>query len=485
MAATPRLLRLSRSPLAFATAAALTTGCFSYEDSRELETEDTASEDVSTDATGDTTTVEDVGAEDVGDGSWVVEGLPEYPNVACDTREPVNAPRDGLVWTPEVCGYEVTHQFGFKNIVESCGDAADAPSGLHLTFPNEDAGSNVAVSWMTGPLTQASMVRVGTSPENLNNVFWGMNFDYRELGDEGRIHEVHLCGLDPDTTYYYQAGGEGGWSDVYSFATAPEIGSDTEIVFAATGDSRSDNFEIWGDAVQQMRDLGAEFIVFSGDAVETGGIQSQWDGFFSQGQPGLAEMPIIPCNGNHDLLLSPYLGQFALPNNETNFSVRYGPLHFVSMTDFNPLEQREIGASYAEYMDAAFAANEDAMWSFLVNHRPFYSASTRHGSAEDLQLHWQPIVDRHELDMVFNGHDHNYERSRSIRNGEVVNTGEGTVYTVVAGVGAPLYDNGSQWWTEVSEKTESFAIIRVTPDRLEFTAYRVDGTRLDSLTIER
>jgi hypothetical protein len=87
--------------------------------------------------------------------------------------------------------------------------------------------------------------------------------------------------------------------------------------------------------------------------------------------------------------------------------------------------------------------------------------------------------------MVFNGHDHNYERSRPIRGEEVVNFGEGTIYSVIAGVGAPLYDNGQDWWTEMSEKTSPYAIIRVQGDTLEFTAYRDDGTELDSFTWTR
>lgn len=475
---------LSRIALPLAALALAAAGCFSYDDAEGPETED-----VRVDTVEDT--VDDTVEDTTADGSGVDADedalpdagptLPEYVRVSCEERTPV----DGRVAvTPPACDYEVVHPFGMKGIVESCGSATDVPVGLHLTYPAEDAGTTIAVMWSTPETTRESVVRVGTSPDALDRVYWGHSFTYAGL--TGRVsHEVHLCGLEPGRTYYYQAGGEGAWSDTFSFSTAPAWDSDEEIVFAVTGDSRSDTFEIWGDAVQRIRDMGAEFIVFSGDAVEAGPVQVQWDRFFEQGQPGLAEMPIMPANGNHDLLVAPWFGQFALPNDEINFTVRYGQLVFVSMTDFYPADQLAVGSSFAQYMDAAFGRHTDAGWRFLNNHRPFYSASTRHGSAQDLQDDWGPIVDRHGVDLVFNGHDHNYERSRPIRQGAVVPFGEGTIYTVIAGVGAPLYDNGAQWWTETSEKVGSFAIIRVSGDRLEFTAYRVDGTQLDRFVWER
>lgn len=479
----------NRLALLFSLAAvsSLATACFDYDDADGPAAEDSGAE-VSADAAEDTDedptadAGEDAGEDITADVEDTGPELPVYERVACTERTAVNGE---ATLSPPACDYEVTHPAGIVDVVESCGTASDAPEGLHLSFPTEDASTTMAMLWSTPSTTRESLVRIGDSPENLDRVYWGHNFTYTGLVDRV-VHEVHVCGLEPGRTYYYQAGGEGAWSDVHSFVTAPAADAeDYEIIFAATGDSRSDTFEIWGDAVEQMRDLGAEFIVFSGDAVEAGPVQVQWDRFFEQGQPGMAEMPLLPANGNHDLLVSPWFGQFALPNDEVNFSVRYGGLSFVSITDFYPANQLAVTGEFAQYIDDSFTANADADWKFLVNHRPFYSASTRHGSAEELQSDWGPIMDEHEVAMVFNGHDHNYERTRPIRGGEVVPFGDGTIYTVIAGVGAPLYDNGAQWWTETSEKVGSFAIIRITPDILEYTAYRVDGTELDSLTWER
>ena len=63
--------------------------------------------------------------------------------------------------------------------------------------------------------------------------------------------------------------------------------------------------------------------------------------------------------------------------------------------------------------------------------------------------------------------------------------GEGTVFIVAAGVGAPLYDNGAGWWTEVSEKTENYLMVDVNDRTLNINAYRLDGTQLDTLTLTK
>ena len=50
------------------------------------------------------------------------------------------------------------------------------------------------------------------------------------------------------------------------------------------------------------------------------------------------------------------------------------------------------------------------------------------------------------------------------------------MFVVAGGAGAELYDNGSDFWTEYSEKTYSAAMIHVRRDQLTLDAFRQDGT---------
>lgn len=399
---------------------------------------------------------------------------------SCETVEALE-----LSYPIEGCGYEVTHPRGTRHIFPSCAAAGgDAmPRHLHLTYPAEDASAVIAMNWATGPDTIYAEVRLGTAPDALDDIYLGHSFDFTGLGEQ-MLHEVHICDLEPSTTYYYQAGGPGGWSEVYTFVTAPELGSDDEFTFAVTGDSRSDTNELWTEALEGASSHGADLLLFTGDAVETGGIQVQWDSWFAAGEGLMSEMPYIPANGNHDLYTVNYLTQFALPRDEDNFAVRYGNALIISLNDFPLHDPQALETTTREFLRETLEANQDVTWTFLINHRAFYSASN-HGSTAVLQREWLPLIDEFEVDLVFNGHDHNYERSRPIRRGEVTEMGEGTIFVISAGVGAPMYDNGSEWWTEVSEKVPSYGIVDVDGNELSFTAYRLDGTVIDSFTLTK
>src|SRR5262249_1717839 len=124
-------------------------------------------------------------------------------------------------------------------------------------------------------------------------------------------------------------------------------------------------------------------------------------------------------------------------------------------------------------------AHGDALWKLEMNHQPIWSASTRHGSTLSLQSAWMPLFDQYHVDVVLNGHDHDYEVSRPLRAGQVQSsTATGTIYVVAGGAGAELYDNGMGSWTAYSEKTHSIALLRARRTSFAMDALRPDGTSI-------
>jgi hypothetical protein len=96
------------------------------------------------------------------------------------------------------------------------------------------------------------------------------------------------------------------------------------------------------------------------------------------------------------------------------------------------------------------------------------------------------LLDKYHVDMVFNGHDHNYERTKPMRGNEVQGSPEdGVTYVVAAGVGAPLYDNGSNFFTAKSEKAENYVVVEIDGLNLKMTAKRLDGTVIDEFVRKR
>jgi hypothetical protein len=404
-------------------------------------------------------------------------------------------------FTPAGCGHTVNHPLGVTDFRPSwcAATPASAPRFLHISFPTQDTTNAVAFNWVTldksepvgddprpGGVTE---VRYGTAPDALDSVATGHSWNLvTDVGDSPHIyHEVHVCGLQAKTTYYYVAGAPGAWSDVYTFTTGLAADdTDTSYRFAVTGDSRSSAaYELWDQVLGMIAKEAVDFHIFSGDAVPVGLVQAQWDGWFTAAEPELAEQFFMPANGNHDLLSVNYLSHFALPDNEENFAFRYGNGLFIALNDTAVGGVSDINGRVRDFLVDTLEANKDAVWRVVFHHRPIYSASTRHGSQKDLQDAWSPVYDQYNVDFVFNGHDHNYERALPVRDQQVVAQGQGTVYVVAAGVGAPLYDNGTQWWTAKSEKVPSYVIVDIDGKTLDYKAYRDDGTELDTLTLTK
>lgn len=366
------------------------------------------------------------------------------------------------------------------------------PHRIHLGLVGDPARS-IAIQWRTrDETTRATTVQYGVG-DTLDRTAEGLTFVYAteyDLDDAPlvRVHEVHLCGLEPDTEYSYRVGGvtKDGvehWSEPARFRTAPETTQpDAEVVILGIGDTRG-AYGKWGEMLSLAHGMHApDLILFSGDAVGVGEFQSEWDEWYAAAEPVLRRVPLVSAHGNHEVNAIHYYAQAMLPGNEEWFSFDYGPLHAVVLND-TPADEADLMGRQAAFLDADLAAAAGAPWTIVMHHKPQWSASN-HGGQRDLRAAWGSIIDAHGVDLVLNGHDHNYERTKPLRGGVVqASPTEGTTYVVAGSAGAPLYSAGEGFWTALSEKTYNFIIVRARRGMLDLRAYRDDGSLLDSLTI--
>src|SRR4029077_13957814 len=97
-----------------------------------------------------------------------------------------------------------------------------------------------------------------------------------------RMHQGHMCDLQPGTTYSYQVGAKNGSTEyvspVYTFHTAPDVTAnpDAESIIGVLGDSR-DSAQIWGQLAGELQTQAVDMMLFSGDAVVVGLDQGEWD----------------------------------------------------------------------------------------------------------------------------------------------------------------------------------------------------------------
>ena len=113
-------------------------------------------------------------------------------------------------------------------------------------------------------------------------------------------------------------------------------------------------------------------------------------------------------------------------------------------------------------------------WTIVTMHHPAYSAGW-HGSDPTVQAMFVPVFEEYQVDLVFSGHDHDYQRSKTIN---------GVTY-IVTGAAAKLRPAGSEGFTAVAWSTHSFVDLAIYGDRLEGQAVDHAGRVIDAFTLQK
>jgi predicted phosphodiesterase len=320
--------------------------------------------------------------------------------------------------------------------------ASDYPINIHLTYQH-DPTSTITVTWQTTYSTPGDIVRYDTSskggiPSSYSIQASGTNHTY--AGASGYVHNVELINLAPGTPYYFICGGTGNFSGERSFKTAPAAATDFSFVFG--GDSRT-NLTARTQVSQAMRHFNPSFVMHVGDMVENGTNQTQWDQWFQDvndnwiGDDGLT-IPVIPTLGNHENNATNYYEQFALPGNQQWYYYDWGPtLRIIVLNDEAFASQ--ISGDEVTWLDNVLSSTPAYMWKIVMFHRNVYQSSPSHGDATDIQDYWVPVFDKYHVDLVVDGHTHNYARSKPMNSNDPTWSNRvGTVYVTAGGWGAPL-----------------------------------------------
>jgi 3',5'-cyclic AMP phosphodiesterase CpdA len=352
----------------------------------------------------------------------------------------------------------ITTDYEEKNLIQT-------PSILIGPFSQDSDMNSITILWETDVKTSRNEVHWGSTPdcENISSESYEKNFFGKNL------HKVLLNGLTPSTRYYYKVVSDRIESEVYTFHTS--YAQNETIKFVVYGDNRGvwDNWQNATLVARSIEEKTPDFVLSSGDLVLNGKNRSQWIDFFSISS-FIHNSTLYPILGNHELYGSSYFKYFILPNNERWYSFDNGPVHFIGL-DSNP--RNAFRLSQMIWLIRNLRANAKP-FTIVYFHHPMYSSGA-HGSTLYVRFLWRHIFEYYGVDIVFNGHDHSYER------GKVNNVN----YIVTGGGGAPLYNVGSSWWTIFSEKTYHYCFITANQSLLTLRAIKPDGVIIDSFTIQK
>jgi 3',5'-cyclic AMP phosphodiesterase CpdA len=284
-------------------------------------------------------------------------------------------------------------------------------------------------------------------------------------------HAVTLVDLVPYTVYRYRVESGGApLSGDFTFRSA--AGPDqTGFTFVVVGDTRSQHEE-HRSVVARILELAPDFVLHTGDLVARGGVSSDWWTFFEIERDLMARMPLFPALGNHEGSDPRYFDLFYLPGNERWYAFDCGNARFVVL-EIDGMVRFDLQSEQYGWLEETLAANTQP-WLFVAFHIPPYS-SLKEDAAEIMTRETLvPLFDRYGVDIVFNGHHHNYQRS-------VV---RGVTYIVAAGGGAPIYPIVSVDETLVAYANAHHAVhIRIEGDTLSGVAVAPEGMVLDLFTL--
>ncbi len=278
-----------------------------------------------------------------------------------------------------------------------------------------------------------------------------------------RIYQAALSGLEPGQVFAYRVS-DGGKAVFESEARAPKS-ADQSYRFVVFGDCGADTPEERAIAFRTFR-AKPDFVMITGDIVYGRGLVSEYRTKYwpiynaeeatpEKGAPLLRSTLFLAAPGNHDIAsrdlgrnpdglayfyywLQPLNGPIgkvggpitaALRGSEThikaftdaagkafprmaNFSFEYGNGHW-TVLDANATVDW-TNHELQDWVTADLAAAKGATWRFVSFHQPGFNSSKSHFDEQYMRV-LAPVFEAGHVDIVFNGHVHNYQRSYPLR----------------------------------------------------------------------
>jgi hypothetical protein len=407
----------------------------------------------------------------------------------------------------------------------------------------------MAVSWSTETSLRDAVLDLGIDRS------YGLTVSpvQRQALPNGTVyhHASVAKGLEPGTLYHYRIRHGGVGVAAGTFRTAPN--APAPFSFATFGDMGVSDES--AAIVQQLTRLNPAFCFVVGDlcyADKSGGSSNPvtgalpndpqvWDDWLRQIEVSASASPWMTTVGNHEierdsgeLGYDGYLARFALPDNGASpggvtYSFRYGNVGFIALDGNDASFQIEtnrgyLGTQQDDWLRRALVEfRSDPSIDFIVAgfHNCMYCSNLFSGSDGGNRGRWRAILEDAGVDLVVNGHNHSYERTHPLRNGDPVmearagdtyDSAAGTTYLTVGGAGSVTYPTsgypvGTVWeqgasgraervpesadWSASRFMQQSFVVVDVAPrdttGRATMTvrALTKDGVIIDSATLRR
>jgi hypothetical protein len=385
------------------------------------------------------------------------------------------------------------------------------PDNIRLTW-SESPKTTQTIGWRTDSTVSVGKIQFA----KVGEAFATLPVSAPEilLTNVGKIHlfSTTLRNLQSGTRYQYRVGDGTHWSATYAFET--EKGGPSEFAFLIFSDSHEKKpiYDVWKKTVNQayQQNPNAKFAMGLGDLIYSGRDYIQWQTWFAACRNIIANIPIMPVIGDHEprgvtskeewQRPEYFVKLFTVPQNGPAdfkgevYSFDYGPAHIVVLNSSfayefeNAAEREAMIQAETAWLDADLAATAQP-WKIVVYHDATYNLSPDR-SGVLTKARFGPIIDKHHVDVVFNGHDHAMARSYFMKNEEFVRSAaEGTVYFISGRAGNNAKESHSpRIWHSFfydPQVQSCYLVVDVQQDELAVRTKLADGTLVDSFRINK
>lgn len=357
-------------------------------------------------------------------------------------------------------------------------EAQDSPTNIPVSYTVTSSPSAACIGPIRTPYIAFDTPTTATlawecAPQGA--VEWGADSTFTHRTEDhlpdGNKHFVTLSPLTPGTHYSYRVMVDGGILGQGDFQTAGGPG-DNHFSFVAFGDSGTGS-PAQLELASLMETLDFSFAIIAGDVIYESGLEGEFDPhYFIPYQRLINHLPFFPVAGNHDLKTdqgATFMSDFYHPTGKLYYDFHWGDTHFIALDSTNASDPNQMA-----WLTQTLSSST-SLWKIVYFHHPAYSSGS-YGGYRYIQERFVPLFEKYHVDVVFNGHDHDYERTQPIN---------GIVYIVTGGGGAYLRPVGHSAYTAFSQSIHHIVRAEMTSHTLTLNAIDPNGTIFDSSRITK
>jgi len=290
--------------------------------------------------------------------------------------------------------------------------------------------------------------------------------------------EIRVPGLPVDSPLAYRVAAGDREVGPFRFRTASNRIED-RVRFAMYGDTRT-RTDKHASVANAILAHAPDFVLCCGDLVGDGRRDEQWDReFFGPGRGLFANAAVFPCLGNHEHRGRRYFDLLCLPGNESYYEMRWGPVRVVTVDQYQDYGE---GSEQHAWLDKTLAEGFGG-WTIVQFHEPPFGIEKSRGINTTVIQNVLPLLYKHRVDLVINGHDHYYLRTLPLSDRP---GGHAIQYIISGGGGAPTYAvDGDAPYVASSAAGLHYIICDATVDDLFLRVLTPGGTQIDAFSLSR